>query len=83
MLTVTVCVGSACHVRGSRELIESLDALLKEHKLEGKVELKGAFCMELCAEGINWKIGDEAISSETVEEAVDQFRSQVINKLAG
>jgi NADH:ubiquinone oxidoreductase subunit E len=81
LITVTVCVGSACHVRGSRKFIESLDALLKEHKLQDKVELKGAFCMELCAEGINWKIGDEVISSETVEAAVDHFKSHVFDKL--
>ena len=83
MLTVTVCVGSACHVRGSRKLIENLNARIKERKLEGKVELKGAFCMELCAEGINWKIGDEVISSKTVEEAVDHFISQVLDKVSG
>jgi len=53
MIAVTVCVGSSCHVKGAREMIACFNDFLAKKGLEDKVELKGAFCMEHCGEGIN------------------------------
>ena len=46
--------------------------------IEDKVELKGSFCMERCGEGINWKINDEILSSPSVEEGTETFKSKVL-----
>lgn len=78
MTSVTVCVGSSCHIKGSREVIVRFDELLKEHGLADKIELKGCFCMERCGEGLNWQIDDEPISSACVAEAVSVFSERVI-----
>jgi NADH:ubiquinone oxidoreductase subunit E len=78
MITVTVCVGSSCHIKGAREMIARFNDLLTEEDLEDKVELKGSFCMERCGEGINWKVNDEILSSASVEEGVDMFRKRVL-----
>jgi NADH:ubiquinone oxidoreductase subunit E len=78
MVTVTVCVGSSCHIKGARDVIMRFNELLKEHQLEDKVELKGSFCMERCGEGINWQINDEPITSVHVEEALKTFQERVI-----
>ncbi len=80
MTTVTVCVGSSCHIKGAREMIERFNELLKEHDLGKEIELKGSFCMERCGEGLNWQIDDHPCSSSSVEEAVDFFREKVINQ---
>ena len=56
MVTVTVCVGSSCHLRGARVVIERFNELLEKHGLQDKVGLKGSFCMERCGEGVNWQI---------------------------
>jgi NADH:ubiquinone oxidoreductase subunit E len=58
------------------------DELLKKHKLENKVELKGSFCMERCGEGVNWQINDEPYTSASVEEAVRTFTEKVIKHSA-
>ena len=63
MITVTVCVGSSCHIKGAREMINQFNDFLTKEGLEDKVELKGSFCMERCGEGINWMVGDEILSS--------------------
>ena len=76
---VTVCVGSSCHIKGARILIERFNNLLRKNGLENKVELKGCFCMERCGEGINWQIDDEQLTSATVEEATDIFEKRVID----
>ena len=79
MTTVTVCVGSSCHIKGAREVIARFSALVKEHGLEDRVALQGSFCMERCGEGVNWQIGDEPITSASVDEAVAVFKQRVVD----
>ncbi|NQT91323.1 MAG: (2Fe-2S) ferredoxin domain-containing protein [Lentisphaerae bacterium] len=77
MKTVTICVGSSCHLKGARALIERFDEMLKEHGLAEKVEVKGSFCMERCGEGVNWQIDAEPFSSDSVEDAVKIFSQRM------
>jgi len=77
MITVTICVGSSCHIKGAREMIGRFNDFLIKEGLEDKVELKGSFCMERCGEGINWKINDEIVSSPSVEKGLKMFQRKV------
>ena len=43
-MTITVCLGSACHVKGSHFVLEGLKSLIKQHHVEDKVTLAGTFC---------------------------------------
>ena len=81
MITVTVCVGSSCHIKGARDMIARFNDFLTKEGLVDKVELKGSFCMERCGEGINWKIDDEIFSSSSVEEGAEMFRKKVLGVL--
>ena len=81
MITVTVCVGSSCHIKGAREMINHFNDFLSKKGLEDKVELKGSFCMERCGEGINWKFGDEILSSSSAEDGAKIFRKKVLNAI--
>lgn len=83
MVTVTVCVGSSCHVKGARDVIECFKDLLKENNVTDKIELQGSFCMERCGEGVNWRIDDEPFTSATCEEAVAVFREKLLDAPAG
>jgi len=78
MVTVTVCVGSSCHVKGARDVIVRFNELLTEYDLTDKVELKGSFCMERCGEGVNWRIDDEPFTSATCGEAVEIFLDRLL-----
>lgn len=82
-MTVTVCVGSSCHIKGARAVIAQFNALLKECNLQDRVELRGSFCMERCGEGVNWQIDEEPFTSASVDEAVRIFRERVIEQAAG
>ena len=81
MITVTVCVGSSCHIKGARDMIAHFNDFITKKGLQDKVELKGAFCMERCGEGINWKINDEIITSPSVEDGTKMFRKRVLKAL--
>ena len=45
MKTINVCIGSACHLKGSYDVIEEFKKKIDECSLQGEVELKAAFCM--------------------------------------
>ena len=51
-MKVTVCIGSSCHLKGSRQVVEQLQYLIAENKLGDKVELGVTFCMGNCREGV-------------------------------
>jgi NADH:ubiquinone oxidoreductase subunit E len=80
MAVVTVCVGSSCHIKGARQVIDRFNELLKTHGLTNRIELKGSFCMERCGEGLNWQIDEEPLTSASVEEAVETFTRRFIQK---
>jgi len=81
MITVTVCVGSSCHIKGAREMIARFNDFLTKENLGDRVELKGSFCMDRCGEGINWQINDEIFSSSSVEDGAETFRKKVFELL--
>jgi NADH:ubiquinone oxidoreductase 24 kD subunit len=69
-MKVTVCIGSSCHLKGSRQVVEQLQYLIDQNKLKDKIELSGTFCMGKCKTGVNVTIDDESysVSPETVRE---------------
>ncbi len=69
-MKVTVCIGSSCHVKGSRQVVEQLQRLIAENNLGEKVELAGTFCMGKCQQGVCVTIGEDfySVTPDTVEE---------------
>ena len=47
-MKVTVCIGSSCHIKGSRPVVEKLQELIAQENLNDKIELSGTFCMGKC-----------------------------------
>ena len=75
-MKVVVCIGSSCHVKGSRQVVDQLKKLISENQLDDKVELSGTFCMGRCQEGVCVSI-DEQVYSVTPETAEDFFEKTV------
>lgn len=69
-MKVTVCIGSSCHIKGSRQVVEELQRLIAANNLGDKVELSGTFCMGRCQEGVCVTADDEffSISPDNVDE---------------
>lgn len=69
MIKVTVCIGSSCHIKGSRQVVEELQFLIAENNLKDKVDLGGTFCMGRCQEGVCVTVNDEfySVSPETTK----------------
>jgi NADH:ubiquinone oxidoreductase subunit E len=80
MMLVTVCIGSSCHIKGSRLIVERLQALIDEHRLQGKVKLSGAFCMGNCMNGVCVEIDGEMFSVQP-DSAGTFFESKILSSL--
>lgn len=79
-MKVTVCIGSACHIKGSRQVVETMQRLIADYNLEEKVELSGTFCMGQCQNGVNVAI-EERVFSVTPETVEDFFEKNVLGKV--
>lgn len=51
-MTIKVCVGSSCHLKGSYDVIEAFKTVLKKYDVEDLVELQASFCLGNCARGV-------------------------------
>jgi NADH:ubiquinone oxidoreductase subunit E len=80
MLKITVCIGSSCHIKGSRQVVEQLQYLIAENKLGDKVELGGTFCMGKCQQGVCVTVNDAfySVTPDTVEEF---FKKEILAKV--
>lgn len=79
-MKVTVCIGSSCHIKGSRIVVEQIQNLIKENHLENNVELAGTFCLGQCQQGVCVTV-DDNFFSVTPENVVDFFNENVLAKL--
>ena len=79
-MKITVCIGSSCHIKGSRQVVEQLQYLIAENKLDDKVELGGTFCMGKCQQGVCVTVDDSfySVTPETVDEF---FKKEVLAKV--
>ena len=80
-MVITICIGSSCHLKGSRDIVTKLEELVAEHQVGDKVELSGSFCMGECVKGVCVKLDGELFSlkPDTTE---DFFRKEVLPRLA-
>ena len=79
-MKITVCIGSSCHIKGSRQVVELLQDKIAEHDLKDKVELAGTFCLGRCQEGVCVLLDDE-FHSLTPENTEEFFNKEVLTKL--
>ena len=79
-MKVTVCIGSSCHIKGSRQVVEKLQEMIAEKGLEEKVELGGTFCLGNCQRGVSVTV-DDALHSVSPETVADFFENEILAKV--
>ena len=81
MVQISICVGSSCHLKGSYQIIQIFQELVKKNKLEDKVELKASFCLGRCTKGVSVKVDNDFIDELTIVNAVEKFEEYVLRRL--
>ena len=79
-MKVTVCIGSGCHIKGSRQVVEQLQTLIAENNLGEKVALGGTFCLGNCQQGVCVTV-DEVLHSVSPETVGDFFANEILAKV--
>ncbi len=79
-MKVTICIGSACHLKGSREIIQKMQQLVAANQVSDKVDLNGAFCSDNCVNGVCVTVDGTlySVSPETTEEF---FKKEIMGRL--
>ena len=79
MVNLSVCIGSACHIKGSYNMISMFQQMIEENQLHDKVELKGVFCMGNCGQGgVGVRLNDGEPELITVQQARTYFKEKVL-----
>ena len=79
-MKVTVCIGSSCHIKGSRQVVEQLQQLITANNIDDKVDLGGTFCLGKCQQGVCVTV-DETFHSVTPSTVDEFFRSEILAKV--
>ena len=81
-MIIQICVGSSCHIKGSAEIVELLQAAVAENHLENDVTLAGSFCIGKCNRiGVTVQVDDEVHTGVTKEGFKEFFQEHVLAKL--
>ena len=79
-MKITICIGSACHLKGSREIIKEMQDLVAKNGLGDKVDLNGAFCSGNCVDGVCVTVDGELFSVQP-ENTKAFFEKEVMGRL--
>ena len=79
-MKITVCIGSSCHIKGSRQVVETINRMIKENGLGDKIELGGTFCLGKCGQHVSVSVDEEffSVNPEKVEEF---FKNEILTRL--
>lgn len=77
MKEIIICVGSSCHIKASKKIIEIFKAEIKKHELYN-IKISGSFCQGNCTEGVNIEINDQKIAAVNEENAREIFKKHLL-----
>ena len=81
-MMVYICVGSACHLKGSYDIISLMKKAISEHNLESDIDLKGMFCLGKCGiAGVTIKVDDQIITGVNPENFEQIFKENILDVL--
>ena len=78
MHSISVCVGSSCHLRGAYDVIQEFKRLIGEHSLDDQIELKACFCLGKCQDGVSVLVDDQVFTSLNKGNTTDFFKEHFL-----
>ena len=79
-MIIQICVGSACHIKGSYRIVELMEKAISDHGLQDEVTLAGSFCTGKCTRnGVTVAIDDNVHTGVTPENFKDFFNENVLS----
>jgi NADH-quinone oxidoreductase subunit G len=70
-VSVQVCVGTSCYLRGSQQLLQSVLKHIDDQKLKADVSVEATFCFEHCDRGPTVSVNDKVLHKCTLKKACE------------
>ncbi|HBF39342.1 MAG TPA: hypothetical protein DDW50_18735 [Firmicutes bacterium] len=78
MHSISVCVGSSCHLKGAYEVINEFKQLIAENSLSEQIELKACFCLGQCQAGVSMLVDGQIYTSMNKEKTAAFFQEHFL-----
>lgn len=78
-MLVKICIGSACHLKGSYDIINYLKAHIAEDNLEDQITLKASFCLGKCSDAVSVQVNEDPIESVSPD-SVEFFYNRLVKE---
>lgn len=81
MIELSVCIGSACHLKGAHNVVATFQHMIEEYDLHGKIDFKASFCMRQChSSGVGVMLNGEKYNIPA-ESARTFFKEKVLEAI--
>mgnify|MGYP004469721127 CR=1 FL=1 len=82
-MIIQICVGSACHIKGSEKIVELFQKAIEKNGLENEITLAGSFCTGRCnREGVTVTVDDEVYTGLTPEKFDEFFEEKILKNIS-
>ena len=75
-MIIKVCIGSACYLKGSYDVIKGIEKYLDDNHLTDEIILKSSFCLGKCSEAVSVEIDEKqivSVSPASVNDVMDKI----------
>lgn len=79
-MNLGICIGSSCHLKGSKKVALTFERLITEHGVREKINYYATFCLGNCQNGVCVSIDDQ-VFSVTPETAEQFFENEVLSRI--
>jgi len=66
-LTLEICFGTSCFLRGAQDLYKDVMNFIRENSLEEKIEFKATFCGKQCKKGPVLNVNGKTLEKCTLD----------------
>lgn len=77
-MQIHICIGSACHIKGSYRVIQNMQQLVQEYALQDQVELQAVFCLGHCTNAVSIQVDQGEVVGLRPEDVRSFFESSIL-----
>jgi len=74
-VTLEICFGTSCFLRGAQDLYKDLMTYIRENKLEDSIEFKATFCGKHCKKGPVLNVNGKTLERCTLDNAKAEIKT--------
>mgnify|MGYP004707117379 CR=1 FL=1 len=78
LVTIQVCIGSGCHLKGANAVINKLKELVAMNRADVDIKLTASFCQGHCTHGVVVRFDNDVITGVSPDNVAAIFAEKVL-----